>query len=193
MNKTVSQITKEFYRIWRRTIPGLTPVWFHPLLGWNEEEKIAKFFTKDSWRQKQDEGVAHLEKPLNLWAHAHTISVQDEVITITRDEDNNVSQHTYALDSFNTICVKNLDEARKIENNDGLLGGLFVVDYSTKKVYRLVVKINNKVRLERVLNPYATRLPWFVADLYPAEKQKLENAFDGTLNTTKDRPEENGY
>lgn len=192
MNKTVSQITKEFYRNWKRTLPRLTPVWFHPLLGW-EEEKTSKFFYKESWRQKEDEGVAHLEKPLNLWAHAHTISVQDEVITITRDEDNNVSQHTYALDSFNTICVKNLDEARKLENNDGLLGGLFVVNYSTKMVYRLVVKINNKVRLERILNPYVTRLPWLFAKSEATRLKKIENAFDGTLNTTKHKPEENGY
>jgi len=191
MNKTVSQITKEFYRNWTRTAQSLTPVWFHPLLGW-EEEKTAKFFYKDSWRRKEDEGADHLEKPLNLWAHAHTISVQDEVITITRDEDNNVSQHTYALDSFNTICVKNLDEARKLENNNGLLGGLFVVDYSTKKVYRLVVKINNKARLERILNPYVTRLPWLYATSDRRVK-KIENAFDGTLNTTKHKPEENGY
>jgi hypothetical protein len=103
-----------------------------------------------------------------------------------------VSQHTYALDSFNTICVKNLDEARKLENNNGLLGGLFVVDYSTKKVYRLVVKINNKARLERILNPYVTRLPWLYAKSDRRVK-KIENAFDGTLNTTKHKPEENGY
>lgn len=195
MNKTVSQTAKEFYRNWKRTDYGVVPAFFWPLLRWTRGN--GTFYYKSSWREIEDSGKAHTKNPLCLWADAHTLSVQDEVITITRDENNHVSQYTYELDSFNTICVKNLDEARKIENNSGLFGGLYVVDYSTKNVYRLVKKLNDKVRLERILNPYVTRLPWLYGDtLRPklmTHPSPIEEAFGGILNTTNRKPSENGY
>ena len=199
MKKTVTQIAKEFYRNYRRTDWRVLPHWLHPTLEWHRND--GTFFYKSSWREVENSGTVNSKNPFNLWAHAHTLSVEDEVITITRDEDNNVSQHTYQLDSFNTICVKNLDEARKIENNRGLFGGLYVVDYSTKKVYRLVSKINNKVRLERIMNTYVTKLPWFfgktkrnIGTRQPGfTPQRIEEAFDGVLDTTNLKPYDNGY
>lgn len=199
MKKTVSQIAKEFYRNYRRTDWSGLPHWLTPALEWHRGN--GTFFYRNSWRDIEDSGQANSKNPFNLWAHAHTLSVEDEVITITRDEDNNVSQHTYQLDSFNTICVKNLDEARKIENNRGLFGGLYVVDYSTKKVYRLVAKINNKVRLERIMNTYVTQLPWFFGKTKITNRpwrqgftpQRIEEAFDGVLDTTNLKPYDNGY
>tara|TARA_B100002019_G_C21177879_1_gene552095 strand:+ start:176 stop:769 length:594 start_codon:yes stop_codon:yes gene_type:complete len=197
MKKTVSQIAKEFYRNWWRVSWEDVPFYYHPSpQGPQVVQGQHKFHFKNSWKFFEDGGKDHLEKPFCLWADAHTISVEDEVITITRDENNHVSQHTYELDSFNTICVKNLDEARKIENNRGLFGGLYVVDYSTRKVYRLVAKLNDKVRLERICNPYVTKLPWFYGKTIQKTRQDgqvIEEAFGGTLDTTNLKPSENGY
>ena len=191
MKKTVTQVAKEFYRNWRRTNYRSLPKFFHPTLPWTKTN--GTFYYKDSWRELEDAGIEHTKHPLCLWADAHTLSVEDEVITITRDENNHVSTYEYKLDSFNTICVKNLDEARKIENNNGLFVGLYIVDYSTKKVYRLVEKLNGKVRLERILNPYVTRLPWLYGNSPKNESKLIEEAFGGTLNTTDRNPSENGY
>ena len=193
MKKTVSQVAKEFYRNWKRTDYGLLPAFYWPLLRWTKSN--GTFYYKDSWRDIENAGKAYTKNPLCLWADAHTLSVEDEVITITRDENNHVSSYEYKLNSFNTICVKNLDEARKIENNNGLFSGLYVVDYATKKVYRLVAKLNDKVRLERILNTYVTRLPWLWGEtLKPKTKDvKIEEAFGGKLNTTNQKPSENGY
>jgi hypothetical protein len=193
MNKTVTQQTKEFYRNWRRTVRWTLPNYLRPS---SFGERTGTFYFKDAWRTCEDAGTAHLKRPLNLWADAHTISVADDIITITRDENNQVSTYTYGEDIFNTICVKNIDEARKIENNQAHFGGLYVVDYTTRNVYRLVVKKNKKVRLERVLNTWVTKLPWLTGSTQfknYRSGQRIETAFGGVLNTTNTQPSNNGY
>lgn len=192
MNRTVTQQAKEFYANWRRTVKRTVPNYLRP----SEYNYQGTFYFKNAWRRIEDSGKAHTKRPLNLWADAHTISVADDTITITRDENNQVSTYTYGQDIFNTICVKNMDEARKIENNQGHFGGLYVVDYTTRNVYRLVIKINRKVRLERVLNTWVTRLPWLTGSTQfknYRNGQRIETAFGGVLNTTNTQPSENGY
>ena len=71
------------------------PFYYHPSPQGQLKFKANTSFTwENSWKFFEDGGKDHLEKPFCLWADAHTISVEDEVITITRDENNHVSQHT---------------------------------------------------------------------------------------------------
>ena len=159
-------------------------------LDWNTGNALCGI--QEDWEKLERENKSHygyqILQPYCLWAEAHTLSVQDEVITITRDANNNVSHFQYGKDNFNTICVKNLDEARKLENNNALFGGLYVVDYSTKKIYRLTVKQNDRVRLERIMNSYVTGLPWF-----RSKKFNKVRIWNGVLDTLQYRPSENGY
>jgi len=153
-----------------------------------------RLFKKETWDRLEEEGRATFSsiglQPFCIWADAHTISVQDEVITITRDTTNSVRKFQYGLDTFNTICVKDLNEARKLENNNALFGGLYCVDFSTKNLYRYTVKINNKTRLERILNTYVTGLPWFFSHGNKVDKQSF---WRGTLNTLNDNRSGQGY
>jgi hypothetical protein len=199
MNKTVAQVTKETIKNWARG-----PRWtWTGLKSFRTVEapvySVAKsFYKRDVWKQHEEAGKANLLKDrlLVLWADAHTISVQDEVITITRDENNFTQTHEYKANSFNTVMIKNLDEARKIENNRGLFGGLYVVDCSSKNIYRLVKKINNKVRLERILNGYITNLPWLsgpIRSTWIWDGTPSADSFGKLLNTTNNNPSANGY
>ena len=87
MNRTVTQQAKEFYANWRRTVKRTVPNYLRP----SEYNYQGTFYFKNAWRQVEDSGKAHTKRPLNLWADAHTISVADDTITITRDENNQVS------------------------------------------------------------------------------------------------------
>ena len=189
MEKTVNQHHKEFF------VNHYVPTNEEVRVGYARLFSLSgdtKFFNKEDWERLERENKSHYGyqnlQPYCLWAEAHTLSVQDEVITITRDANNNVSHFQYGKDNFNTICVKNLDEARKIENNNALFGGLYVVDYSTKKIYRLTVKQNDRVRLERIMNSYVTGLPWF-----RSRKFNKVRIWNGVLDTLQYRPSENGY
>ncbi len=210
MKKTRTQIGKEYF------VNGVTPFTTDKYHSYSYFNKFtaktvvmadgtsytkrggnAKFIKKETWEKLENENRAHIEaikvQPFCVWGDAHTLSVSDEVITVTRDANNKKSYYQYGKDAFNTICVKNLNEARKIENNNGLFGGLYVVDWSTKKLYQLIVKVNNKVRLERVMNTYTTGLPWFTRHTSGGRGFKRKEIWGGTLDTTNFRPQENGY
>ena len=160
MQKSVTEHSKEYYV--NNIVSPSKANWFQRLFV---KKGNAKFLKKETWERLENESKLNVQaigaQPWVIWADAHTLSVSDEVITITRDANGNTKHFQYGFDAFNTVCAKNLDEARKIENNNGLFVGLYVVDYTTKKVYRLTLKNNDKVRLERVVNGYVTGLPWF--------------------------------
>ena len=211
MKKTRTQIGKEYF------VNGVTPYTITaPTLQVNYFKQFtaktvvmadgtthtkrggnAKFIRKEVWEKLENENKAHIEaigvQPFCIWADAHTLSVSDEVITVTRDANNKVTYYQYGYDAFNTICVKNLDEARKIENDNGLFGGLYVVDYSTKRVHQLIVKNNDKVRLERVMNTYTTGIPWLTRGVAGGQTFKRKEIWGGMLDTTNFRASENGY
>lgn len=209
MKKTRTQIGKEYF------VNGVTPFdaqprqqrYFNKFTAktvvladgttFTKRGGNAKFIRKEVWEKLENENKAHIEsigvQPFCVWADAHTLSVSDEVITVTRDANNKVTYYQYGYDAFNTICVKNLDEARKIENDNGLFGGLYVVDYSTKRVHQLIVKNNDKVRLERVMNTYTTGLPWLTRGVAGGQAFKRKEIWGGMLDTTNFRASENGY
>jgi hypothetical protein len=191
MQKTPYQIARAFYN--DNAVPNdkEVPVYYGKIFS---RKGNTRFFKKETWEKLEGESRTNKQaiglQPFCIWADAHTISVRNEVITITRDANNSTQSFQYGHDTFNTICVKNLDEARKLENNDGLFGGLYVVDYSDKKLYRCTVKIEHKTRLERILNTYVTGLPWFFTHGYKVDRQSL---WRGTLDTLQDNPTGNGY
>tara|TARA_B100000900_G_C20383903_1_gene635717 strand:- start:157 stop:783 length:627 start_codon:yes stop_codon:yes gene_type:complete len=191
MQKTPYQIARAFYHDNAVSWDKEVPVYYGKIFS---RRGTTRFFKKETWERLENESRTNREaiglQPFCIWADAHTISVQDEVITITRDANNNTQSFQYGHDTFNTICVKNLEEARKLENNNGLFGGLYVVDYSDKKLYRCTVKIEHKTRLERILNTYVTGLPWFFSHAGVVGKKKL---WRGCLDTLQDNPTGNGY
>lgn len=191
MQKTPYQIARAFYN--DNAVPNdkEVPAYYGKIFS---RKGNTRFFKKETWERLEGESRTNKQaiglQPFCIWADTHTISVRNEVITITRDANNSTQSFQYGHDTFNTICVKNLDEARKLENNDGLFGGLYVVDYSDKKLYRCTVKIEHKTRLERILNTYVTGLPWFFTHGYKVDRQSL---WRGTLDTLQDNPTGNGY
>ena len=178
MQKSVTEHSKEYYV--NNIVSPSKANWFQRLFV---KKGNAKFLKKETWERLENESKLNVQaigaQPWVIWADAHTLSVSDEVITITRDANGNTKHFQYGFDAFNTVCAKNLDEARKIENNNGLFVGLYVVDYTTKKVYRLTLKNNDKVRLERVVNGYVTGLPWFktlnLAEIWGRRLDFLQN------------------
>jgi hypothetical protein len=182
MQKSVTELSKEFYV--NNIVPETRPRWYKRLFV---NKGNAKFLKKETWERLENESKLNVQaigaQPWVIWADSHTVSVSDEVITITRDANGNTKHFQYGFDAFNTVCVKNLDEARKIENNNGLFVGLYAVDYTTKKVYRLTLKNDNKVRLERVVNGYVTGLPWFrgsnTAEIWGQRLDFLQNNYTG--------------
>ena len=56
-----------------------------------------------------------------------------------------------------TVTVKNYDEAQKFENTQNKFVGLYIIDVSTNRVYRLA---GNPVGLVRIQNGLKTGLPW---------------------------------
>ena len=191
MQKTPYQIARAFYNDNAVPLDREVPVYYGRIFSLKGD---TRFFKKETWERLEGESRTNKQaiglQPFCIWADAHTISVRNEVITITRDANNNAQSFQYGHDTFNTICVKNLEEARKLENNDGLFGGLYVVDFSDKKLYRCTVKIEHRTRLERILNTYVTGLPWFFSHGYRVDRQSL---WRGTLDTLQDNPTGNGY
>lgn len=185
MQKSVTEHYKEFYV--NNIVPETRPRWYKRLFV---NKGNAKFLKKETWERLENESKLNVQaigvQPWVIWADAHTLSVSDEVITITRDANGNTKHFQYGFDAFNTVCVKNLDEGRKIENNNGEFVGLYTVDYSTKKVYRLTLRNNNKVRLERVMNGYVTGLPWF-------KKLNTARIWGAKLDFTQTNSNGNGY
>ena len=53
---------------------------------------------------------------------------------------------------------------KQFENNQGKFGGLTFIDYSTKKVYRLVMN-GTLVTAMQVFEQQLLRLPWFVGSV----------------------------
>jgi hypothetical protein len=191
MQKTPYEISKSYY--YDNAVPKdrEVPVYYGSIFS---RKGNTRFFKKDTWEKLENEGRDNFGviglQPFCIWADAHTISAHDEVITITRDATNSVRKFQYGLDKFNTICVKNLEEARKLENNSADFGGLYCVDFSTKNLYRYTVKIGNKTRLERILNTYVTGLPWFYSHSGMVNKNGI---WRGDLNTLNDNPSGQGY
>ena len=70
-----------------------------------------------------------------------------------------------------TVTVKNYTEAQKFENSNKFVG-LYIIDVSTKRVYRLA---GTPTKLIRVMNGNHTRLPW----LNPRYEGKTSMMQDG--------------
>ena len=189
MKKSITEIRKDFYT--------------NQYFGADQEIPVgvarnftpggdAKFITRETYDNPSRVGQGYKAtgiQPFNLWAHRHTITTNRETIIIRRDDDNQVVKFNYGVDKFNTICVKNYDEALKFNNLSGYFGGLYIVCWDTKKVYRVVPKLNNKCTIERVQNLYKTGLPWFK----PFGSFDLERIWGGKLNCMIYQPERNGW
>jgi len=66
--------------------------------------------------------------------------------------------------SLLTVVAKDLSMIKQFENNQGKFGGLTFIDYSTKKVYRLVMN-GTLVTAMQVFEQQLLRLPWFVGSV----------------------------
>ena len=111
--------------------------------------------------------------------HTHTLDVNhtNETITAAKDVDSlfpfEVSNTRWGTDSpLLTVTVKNYTEAEKFENSVNAFKGLYIIDVSTKRVYRLA---GTPTKLVRVMNGYHTRLPW----LNPRYEGKTSMMQDG--------------
>lgn len=116
-----------------------------------------------------------------VYFHHHTISInyRDEIIKADADREwagrYDVMWAKYGADSaLLTVTVKNYSEAEKFENNRGAFQGLYILDVSTKRVYRLVGSNDREVTLTRIMNGYHTGLPWLAPD-YNGTTSKLED------------------
>ena len=124
----------------------------------------ARFLSYRTVANKKDSYSGDPYNSYVAYFHHHTLIVDcaTESISAAGDTGWNTPHevvHTkWRADSpLLTVTVKNYDEAQKFENTQNKFVGLYIIDVSTKRVYRLA---GNPVGLVRIQNGMKTGLPW---------------------------------
>ena len=135
-----------------------------------------------SYRTVANKNDSYSGDPYNsfiAYFHHHTLIVDCATESISAagdtgwDTPHEVVHTKYRTDSpLLTVTVKNYDEAQKFENTQNKFVGLYIVDVSTNRVYRLA---GNPVGLVRIQNGKKTGLPW----LNPSYDGKTSMMQDG--------------
>ena len=130
----------------------------------NGKDMGARFLSYRTVANKKDSYTGDPYNSFIVYFHHHTLIVDCALEAISAQGDigwntpHEVVHTKYRPDTpLLTITVKNYAEAQKFENSQGKFGGLYIIDVSTKKVYRLA---GDPVKLIRIQNGMKTGLPW---------------------------------
>ena len=139
----------------------------------------ARFLSYRTVANKKDSYSGDPYNSFIAYFHHHTLIVDCATESISAagdtgwDTPHEVVHTKYRTDSpLLTVTVKNYDEAQKFENTQNKFVGLYIVDVSTNRVYRLA---GNPVGLVRIQNGKKTGLPW----LNPSYDGKTSMMQDG--------------
>ena len=139
----------------------------------------ARFLSYRTVANKKDSYSGEPYNSFIAYFHHHTLIVDCATESISAagdtgwDTPHEVVHTKYRTDSpLLTVTVKNYDEAQKFENTQNKFVGLYIVDVSTNRVYRLA---GNPVGLVRIQNGKKTGLPW----LNPSYDGKTSMMQDG--------------
>ena len=139
----------------------------------------ARFVSYRTVANKKDSYSGTFPNSYIAYFHRHTIIVNCDTESISAAGDigwntpHEVVHTKWKADSpLLTVTVKNYAEAQKFENTQNKFVGLYIIDVSTKRVYRLA---GNPVGLVRIQNGKKTGLPW----LNPAYDGKTSMMQDG--------------
>ena len=138
----------------------------------------ARFLSYRTVANKKDSYSGDPYNSFIAYFHHHTLIVDCATESISAagdtgwDTPHEVVHTKYRTDSpLLTVTVKNYDEAQKFENTQNKFVGLYIVDVSTNRVYRLA---GNPVGLVRIQNGKKTGLP------------RLNPSYDGKTSMMQD-------
>ena len=152
----------------------------------------ARFLSFRTVANKKDSYSGTFPNSYIAYFHHHTLIVDCATESISAagdtgwDTPHEVVHTKYRTDSpLLTVTVKNYDEAQKFENTQNKFVGLYIVDVSTNRVYRLA---GNPVGLVRIQNGKKTGLPWLNPSYDGKTSMMQDGDTDGYLGKFLDYP-----